>query len=221
MSPRYAVYFAPASGTALARFGTRWFDVAEPWASLEPTYRRRITEAPRRYGFHATLKAPFRLAEGCRPEALRDALAVFARGRAALAAPPLALQRLGGFLALMPRESAPEVSTLAQACVEVFDRFRAEATPEELARRRAGGLTARQDRYLLRWGYPYVAEEFRFHMTLTERLDEAALAAVEAVLAPAVAELESEPLSIDAISLFRQEAPTEPFAPVARVPLDT
>ncbi|MDJ0611741.1 MAG: DUF1045 domain-containing protein [Kiloniellales bacterium] len=216
MTPRYALYFAPEPGKALDRFGARWFDAAERWAPLEPAYRARITEAPRRYGFHATLKAPFRLAEKDCLDDLRDSLAAFASGRARPSAPPLALRRLGGFLALMPRAPAPEVSALAQACVETFDRFRAEATPEELARRRAAGLTTRQDGYLLRWGYPYVAEEFRFHMTLTERLDAQALAAVEAALESAVVQLEAEPLVIDAVTLFRQAGTAEPFEPLAR-----
>ena len=40
----------------------------------------------------------------------------------------------------------------------------------ELERRRKAGLSAAQEKMLLRWGYPYVLDEFRFHLTLTGRL---------------------------------------------------
>ena len=37
------------------------------------------------------------------------------------------------------------------------------------------GLTDRQEALLTQWGYPYVMEEFRFHITLTGALDPAHL----------------------------------------------
>jgi hypothetical protein len=58
--------------------------------------------------------------------------------------------------------------------VESLDRFRRPADAREVERRRAGGLNAKQDAYLLRWGYPYVFDEYRFHITLTGRLDDGA-----------------------------------------------
>ena len=217
---RYAVYFAPAAGTPLAVFGARWLNPGEGGETLlEPALQRRITAPPRRYGFHATLKAPFRLAEGRTPAALRKAVADFAAGRKVPAAPPLALRRLGGFLALVPSAPAPELAALAQACVEAFEPFRAPSSEAELARRRAAGLTPRQEDNLLRWGYPYVAADFRFHMTLTGRLADEELARVEAALAPAVAPLCREPLEIDALALFRQEGPEADFVPLERFAL--
>ena len=217
---RYAIYFAPKAGTPLAAFGARWLHPRDDGETLlDPALQRRITSAPRRYGFHATLKAPFRLADGCAPDALCDALASFAAARTRPAAPPLALRRLSGFLALMPSAEAPEVAALAQACVEAFEPYRAPLTAAELARRRAAGLTPRQDAHLVRWGYPYVAEDFRFHMTLSERLSGDDLARVEAALAPAVAPLCEDPLEIDALALFRLESAEHAFALVERCPL--
>ena len=213
---RYALYFAPDDATALAAFARRWFR-GPPL--LDPAVQDRITATARRYGFHATLKAPFYLAEGQSEESLRETLAAFAASRACPATAPLALRTLDGFLALAPTRPLPEVNALAQACVEHFEGFRAPLDEGDLARRRAPGLTARQEDNLLRWGYPYVAEDFRFHMTLTARLNDDDRAAVEAALAPLTAPLCREPLDLDAVSLFRQDEPEAPFTRIARYPL--
>ena len=61
---------------------------------------------------------------------------------------------------------------MAGACVRDLDEFRAPAGEAELARRRKAGLSARQEALLTQWGYPYVFEEFRFHLTLSGRLPE-------------------------------------------------
>lgn len=221
MSPaRYAIYFAPKPGSPLAGFGDRWLNPRDQGeALLDLAWQRRITATARRYGFHATLKAPFHLAEGRTADELGEALARFAARQGVPAAPPLALRPLSGFLALVPSAPAPEVAALAQACVEAFEPFRAPPAEAELARRRAAGLTPRQEANLLRWGYPYVAEDFRFHMTLTARLVGEELARVEAALVPAVAPLCQDPLVIDALALFRQGSPGEDFVMLDRFPL--
>lgn len=220
MTARYAIYFAPGDGTALASFGARWFDPSDDGCTLiDPALRTRITATARRYGFHATLKAPFPLTEDHSETELRTALARFATSQAAPVAPPLALRDLDGFLALMLAAPAPEVAALAQACVETFEPFRAPLSEAERARRRAARLTARQEANLLRWGYPYVAEDFRFHMTLTERLTTPDLDVVWPALESGVAALCSAPLAFDALSLFRQNDPAAAFTRIARFPL--
>lgn len=220
MSARYAIYYSPRPGSPLAAFGENWFTGHGTGRPLiDPALQGQITATARRYAFHATLKAPFRLAEGCETDDLRAFLAAFAKTQNVPAAPPLALRRLHGFLALMFSGEAPEVSVLAQACVETFEPFRAALTAEDLARRQAARLTSRQEANLLRWGYPFVAEDFRFHMTLTSRLSGAELIAAETALGAAVAPLCDAPLSIDALSLFREENPREGFALVERYPL--
>lgn len=216
MAIRYALYFAPDDATALAAFARRWFQ-GPPL--LDPALQDRITATARRYGFHATLKAPFHLADGQSEESLRQTLAAFAASQACPATAPLALRNLDGFLALVPTRPLPQVKALAQACVENFEGFRAPLDEADLARRRAPGLTARQEENLLRWGYPYVAEDFRFHMTLTARLNDDDRATVEAALAPVTAPLCREALDLDAVSLFRQDEPEVPFTRIARYPL--
>jgi putative phosphonate metabolism protein len=217
---RYAVYFAPEPGSALARFGAAWlgYDVAAGAAVPQPavaaigrTRLHAITAEPRRYGFHATLKPPFFLADGCDPDTLGDTVAALAEGVAAFAAPPLCLSRISGFLALTLSAPCPAMHELADRCVGALDRFRAPPSPAERKRRRRTGLTPRQDVLLARWGYPYVMAEFRFHMTLTARLDAAEGMAVSEALAPLVAPLCRAPLAVDAVSLFHQPGGDAPF----------
>src|SRR5207245_1192733 len=78
---------------------------------------------------------------------------------------------ISGFIAVIPAEPVAELQQLAADCARDFDSFRAPLGAEDRARRRPEKLTERQRDYLDRWGYPYVMEEFRFHMTLTGRLD--------------------------------------------------
>ena len=222
---RYAVYFAPAPGTALALFGAAWLghDVATGAAVAQPATQaigaerlRAITAEPRRYGFHATLKPPFCLADGSSPDALGEAVAALAQGVAAFAAPPLRLSRISGFLALTLSAPCPAMRELADRCVNGLDHFRAPPSPVELARRRRADLSPAQEALLTHWGYPYVMEEFRFHMTLTARLDTAEGAAFGAVLGPLVAPLCQAPLLVDAVSLFHQPSSDAPFRLLCR-----
>ncbi|HTQ34789.1 MAG TPA: DUF1045 domain-containing protein [Stellaceae bacterium] len=228
MSGRYAVYFAPEPGSALARFGTSWlgYDVVtgevmtQPVvAGIDPERLRAITAEPRRYGFHATLKPPFFLAEGVNAAALANAVAELAGGIPAFGAPPFCLSRISGFLALTLSAPCAAMRQLADRCVEALDAFRAPPSATELARRRRANLTPRQDELIARWGYPYVMNEFRFHMTLTARLDPAESDTVSAALAPLVAPFCEAALAVDAISLFHQPRDDAPFRLLRRYAL--
>ncbi len=205
---RYAIFHAPPEGGALADFGARWlgWDPARGRRRAHPPSPdpavavSEVTRTPRRYGFHATLKPPFRTAA---PRAELDAaVAALAARTAPFDAPPLALRRLGRFLALVPSAPCARLDALAHACVSGLDAFRAPASEEELARRRAAGLTPRQEEMLRRWGYPYAGEEFRFHMTLTGSLDPDEAEAVERVLAAMTAPLTAAPTPVRDICLF-------------------
>jgi len=107
----------------------------------------------------------------------------------------------------------------AADCVSVFDGFRAPMTPEDRARRNPSKLTSRQCDYLDRWGYPYVMEEFRFHMTLTGRLDAARREPILAMLQDRFADLRIEHLAIDRIVLFKQDNDAVRFRTVGQWPL--
>lgn len=170
---RFAIYFVPPKG-ALAGFGARWlgWDLLAGATVAQPDVPglAAITRRPRKYGFHGTLKAPFRLADGRDPEGLRAAIGVMAARCAPTRCDGLDLSRIGRFLALTPVGETGGIKRVAATCVRDLDGWRAPLDAAELARRRRARLSARQDESLTRWGYPYVMEDFRFHMTLTGRL---------------------------------------------------
>jgi hypothetical protein len=158
----------------LAAFGASWlgWDVAtgKHVTQFDLAGLPEITETPRKYGFHGTLKPPFRLAEGQTAHALEGAVAEMAASLAPGKCDRLEVATLGRFLALTPQGDVGSLRRVAETCVRAVDPFRAPATQAELARRRQARLSARQDALLVQWGYPHVMEEFRFHMTLSGRL---------------------------------------------------
>ena len=226
---RYALCFAPRPASGWGRFGARWLGrdaatgerVEQPAiAGLPPDAFHALTAEPRKHGFHGTLKAPFALREGATRTALADALVRFCRARRPIPLPPFEVRRLDDFLALVPATRASHVNELAADCVREFEAFRAPLAAAELdRRRRKGGLSPRQDRYLEEWGYPYVFAEYRFHLTLTGSLEEAPPQQVTALVAAAreaLAALPAAPLRVDGVCLFEQPEPAAPFRLVRR-----
>ncbi len=228
MSERVAIYFTPAAGTQLSAFGAGWLgrdvgctrDVSRRHVDgVDPACQEIITRSPRRYGFHGTLKAPFTLADDHSLDDLHQAMTNFVAGRPAVTLSGLELSDLYGFIALIPSQPVPDLNALASACVDGFERYRAPLSQADLERRRQACLTPRQDDLLVRWGYPYVMEEFHFHMTLTENLEPAVRGGVIKALLPVVEPLCRSPLQIDAISLLTQADRASPFVLVDRFPL--
>jgi putative phosphonate metabolism protein len=227
VSARYAIYFAPAADSALARFGAGWLgrdnetDTSIPqWsvAGIPSSRLQEITATARHYGFHATLKPPFALAPGATSERLDADLAAFAKKQKSITRLALKIGSLDGFLVLLLAEESLEVRNLAAACVREFDAFRAPPTIEELERRRRVPLTDLEDALLQRWGYPYVMEAFRFHMTLTCRLDDTERSPIESTLHTRFATNATGDVAIDAISLFHQETRDSAFRLLRRYP---
>ena len=220
MNGRFAVYYAPAATSELARFAVSWLQEEVGCVpGIPEDLHRDIVRTPNAYGFHATLKAPFALAPGTTADTLASALAALAAGFTAFRAPPLGLASVDGFLALVLREPCPAMSDLAKACVTELDHFRAPLTDRERERRRSRGLTARQDALLEHWGYPFVLDEFRFHMTLTRRLDEGLRARIAGLLEHRMAGLIGQDWCVDTISLFHQASREDPFTMKVHCPL--
>lgn len=207
---RYAVYYTPPPGR-FADFGASWlgWDLAAGQPVVQPVLPGldlpALTAEPRKYGFHATLKAPFRLAAGCQLGDLRDALAELASGLAPVILSGLRLARLGSFLALVPNENILPLRNLAEKLVIQLDPLRAALTEAEISRRRPEILTARQRAYLDRWGYPYVKDEFQFHMTLSGALQPRVLDRFEQVLRPLL-EVVPNPVEIATVTLVGEAA---------------
>jgi hypothetical protein len=228
---RYAIYFVPAAETAFFRFGSAvlGYDCytgasveRPPSLDADSDLWGRLTAEPRRYGFHATLKAPFHLSPSCTEAQLVSALHSFAGlGHAVLSLTP-AIRMLSGFAAIVPETASSAIEELAARCTTIFDAFRAPMSAQERARRVASGLSQSQIENLDRWGYPYLFSDFRFHMTLTSKVDldrrDHVLAALQKALNRAC---KGRALPIERISLVRQDDAASSFRVIEQATLKT
>jgi putative phosphonate metabolism protein len=226
---RFAVYYAPSRESAWWRAGSAWLGRdAQSGERCEPPQPpgltralTELTEAPRRYGWHGTLVAPFRLADGVTQDDVLAATRAWALTQRAFELPVQAAT-LGDFIALRPADPNGEASirAVASSALRSLGALRARASSADLARRLAAPLSERQRALLIEWGYPYVFDEFRFHMTLSNSLDDAAeRAALVAWWRQRTPML--GPLSVDHAALFVEPAPGEPFVLWQRVPFQT
>lgn len=167
-----------------------------------------LTDTPRKYGAHGTIKPPFPLAESHSVAELDAAMGAFCASVEPVMLDGLKVARLGGFLALVPKGGDTNaLSLLAAAAVSGLDDFRAPQSQAQIDRHRAaGGLTNRQDELLERWGgYPYVMDEFRFHITLTGKMDEANGEALRKVLKKRIKPLLTKPFMIESLCLVGED----------------
>lgn len=217
--PRYAIYYAPAPCSVLDRFGAallgydayQGIDVPFPsWTEL-PADWRELTQDPRKYGFHATLKPPMTLTPAKSEAELISACESFASTPRVIPVIMPAIDSISGFIAVVPATASADLERLAADCVREFDPFRAPLGEVDRARRNPSKLSPRQRDYLDQWGYPYIFEEFRFHMTLTGRLEAGRQVALLAMLRHRFREGDVDDLSIDRIALFRQDQPDRRF----------
>lgn len=217
MFTRYAVYYTPAG--ALASKGACWlgWDVAAGSTVAHPDSvgldLAEITQTPRKYGFHGTIKPPFALAEGAEPEALRMAFATLCDSLHPVEVDALGVSRLGRFLALTPRGDASDLAALAAKAVRDLDSFRAPPSEAELEKRRKGGLSPAQEENLRNWGYPYVMDQFRFHLTLSGRMKD--LGPVAEAAETYFADALTAPYRFDALALVG-ERPDGMFETIER-----
>lgn len=243
---RFAVYYVPPAGSCWWHEGSRWLGrdaitnraLNAPQVAGLSSALSAVTVDARRYGLHGTLKAPMRLAAGAKLEDL-SAIAAQVAARHTAFDLPLTIDvvdtdngKRPGFVALRPKtnvagvpgavsaagaSAAKQIDALAFDCVEAFDGLRAPPTDAELARRLAQPLTTRQRELLTHWGYPFVFDEFRFHITLTDRVNAADAAAITDWWKPRVQALGA--MRVDALALFVQPTPGAPFVLAERFAL--
>jgi putative phosphonate metabolism protein len=212
--PRYAIYFVPAPGSDLERFGADLLGY-DAFSGTDLSFPDRITQAvpdwrdltkdPRKYGFHATLKAPFALVPGSSEADLIAACKTFAGTARPIPVITPVVEAISGFIAVVPVHDSVELNRLAADCVRDFYQFRAPLSAEDRARRNPSALTAAQIDHLDRWGYPYVMDDFRFHMTLTGRIPAERRDQLVALLRTRFAALDLRALAVDRIAVFRQD----------------
>ncbi|MBT3141664.1 phosphonate metabolism protein [Phaeobacter gallaeciensis] len=221
---RYALYFAPPTGADWTKFGASWLgwdmetgtQVAHPLLDDLPV--AEITDTPRKYGLHGTMKPPFRLAKGQTVEDLKQGCSDLAASTAPVHLQGLELAQLGKFLALRPIGEIALLSDLAAECVRALDRFRAPAPQAELEKRRAKGLSPAQEANLVQWGYPYVMENFKFHITLTSRLEKSLLPHVLTTLDTYLTPVLPIPFEVNDLALMGEDAEGR-FHLIQRYPL--
>ncbi len=225
---RFAIYFVPPPDDRLGRIATRWLG-RDPHTgrNLAPAPVGRLsaadvafhTAAARRYGFHATMKAPFRLADGVTEAQLADAFRAFCADEDGFVVPRLKIDRIGRFFALVPARPSLEIDAIAGKTVMAFDRFRAPLSEAEKTRRQPDRLSVAQLRNLYRWGYPHVLDTFRFHMTLTGQVPDQERPAVADALAEWFAPVIDQPMQFGSLSLMIETEPGAPFLVREHCPL--
>ncbi|MGV6804729.1 MAG: DUF1045 domain-containing protein [Ruegeria sp.] len=221
---RYGIYFVPPPNEAWVKFATAWlgWDIETGSSEEQPVIDgldiAAATKEPRKYGLHATLKPPFRMRSGQSLSALRLACAQVAASHAPTSLQGMEVTRLGRFLALRPIGSTSQLNAIAAACVRDLDHFRAPLAKAERERRRLHDLTMEQDANLTNWGYPYVLDSFRFHITLSGKLDKKTLAKVQTSLTERITPLLPTPFHIRELALVG-EAEDGRFHMIHRYPL--
>lgn len=226
---RYAIYFAPPDQSALWRFGSAVLgydaatgaDVAHfPLPGIAAAEWPALSAEPRLYGFHATLKAPFRLAPGMSAADLLDAVEDMALRQPPVIIEGLAVTTIGSFVALTPIGDTQELNALALRATSELDVLRAPLTEAEMEKRLRPPLSERQRSHLERFGYPYVGDDFRFHMTLSGSLPADRVRPVADAIGAAYAEaVPTGPVDIDALTVFEQPEPGARFRITERIPL--
>ncbi|CAN7417398.1 DUF1045 domain-containing protein [Rhizobium sp. LjRoot98] len=225
---RYAFYISPDENAPLTAAAERWLG-ANPFTSeiheLKPAgdfsaaELTALTADPRRYGFHGTLKAPFLLAPGKTEAQLLEDFQAFSEKCPPFDIPEMMLGQLGPFFALVPAADCPELQALADETVRYFSPFRAPLSDADIARRKPETLGSVMRSNLLEWGYPYVFESFRFHMTLTGAVPVERQGAMRALLEEAFAPFIGKPLAVTTLALFTEPERGAPFTVHSLLPL--
>lgn len=226
--PRYAIYHVPAADAALYRFGAALigYDAFSPKDLDHPPQAlaafadwHELTADPRKYGFHATLKAPFLLKDGASEADLVATFDRFAETPREIPVIAPVVRAIGSFIAVIPDAAVAALTKLADDCVTAFESHRAPLTAHDRQRRLKSPLTPRQIEHLDRWGYPYVFEEFRFHMTLTGSLPAARRGVVLPFLQGEFAKLGLAEFAVGHVALLRQAAGDARFVMVRHAAL--
>jgi len=217
---RHAIYFTPSASHPLTLQASRWLgrdaftgaQITTPKpGAISQSLQLHYTRLPRRYGFHATIVAPFSLVPNIAQEGLEAALATFCDEHQPIELPHMEIREIGAFFALVPGTQPAELDALASDAVTFFHYLRQPLEPAELERRQSAGLSERQNELLLRWGYPYVKDEFRFHMTLTGEVPAEDKPAMRMALEEHFRDFLGKPLVFDRLAIFEEKTRGGPF----------
>ena len=212
---RYAIYYCPRAGTTLATFGQAWLSPHARIASIAPQRLDELLHDARRYSWHATIRAPFSLAAGYTFDDLRRAVVSIAHTMHAFDL-PLRLDSLAGFLALRPESASGRIDALAATCLHALHPLCAPLE-EGARRRRAHGLDMVERDLLHRYGYPYVLDRYRFHMTLAAQASPPEERAMRVAISGYG--MDTAVARIDALAICREPFPGADFEALEQIPL--
>lgn len=225
---RYALYFTPPADDPLTQTAARWLGrdafsgetiTREKLDYLGEEEQDALLYDARRYGFHATLKAPFELAEGKTEEELLAAFSAFCATHRAFYIPNVIVSQIGPFFAIVPDRIYPQLQDFAADIVRDFDPFRAPLSDADIARRKPERLSESQRANLMQWGYHHVMDDFRFHMTLTGPATPELAPLLQNTLDQRFAAFVDRPLAIGGLGLFVEESRGAPFTAKTWLPL--
>jgi len=226
---RYAVYFVPNVEQHWWAHASQWLGrcaVSQQFNAqpliIEVSAKRfaELTEHPRRYGFHATMRAPFVLASEYQLADLVDGVFALCQHMRPFLLPRLRVTLMDEFLALVPERDVAQLAWLEEQCVTALNRYAQPLAPEELSRRRSAGLSSHEDALLVQWGYPYVLDRFRFHFSLTGSLAKASSQEVSALTQAAHQHFDHLPLcGFESLAIFAEPTRGADFVLLEQCPL--
>ena len=179
---RVAIYFLPKKNSSLENFGKNLLgrDINKK-KKISLTRRQKYfinrgftyfdelkdyCEQPAKYGFHATLKAPFRLKRNVKTKNFYDVISHIAAQHSRFKIKGLKIVYSKKFTLITSRKPNKLLINLENDLVKHLDTFRAELNKTEIKKRIPDSLTFKQNKYLKEWGYPFVLDQYKFHMTL-------------------------------------------------------
>ncbi len=207
---RYAIYYVPPESDHLTKFAASWFGW-DVYQGIRVNYSelsnlnydiKEITKKPCKYGLHGTLKAPFSLAKDRTIDELRLSLSRLSSSIKKFEIPFISLRKISGFIAIVPTTQNKKLNFLAKKCLQELDCFREVESLEILNKRRSVELSSSMKQNLLKWGYPYVLNDFQFHLTMTSKLAPKVSENVFSVLSSELSSVLNSPLVISKICLF-------------------
>ncbi len=212
---RYAIYYAPSENSELDLFGKcllGW----DPYKGVEttksdlsklPSFKKfsSLVLTPKQYGFHGTIKAPFKLKNEYTYNDLENKVREISKQIHSFYFDQLIIKKLGNFIGLIPTNNL-KVNAVSNKFVEELDYLRDELSESEIKKRKPHKLTSNQKQMLFKWGYPYVFDEFKFHLTLTSKLNVVEIDDVLRSLQNILKQVNLNKISFNNICIFGQKS---------------
>ncbi|MFE3279975.1 DUF1045 domain-containing protein [Nocardia sp. NPDC059239] len=215
---RYVIYALPGADHPGPTPARRLREVVTDWFARDDM--REVTIDARRYGYHATVKAPFHLADGVTEADLHTLTSAVVARHHPVTIPSLKPAVISGFRVLTPTGNQEDINHLAAEVVRRIDTFRAPLTPDEYTRRRPDQLTPGQRELLDEYGYPYVLDEYRFHITLTDTLPPRRETEIDQQIAAHFSPVIGVDVLLTALAICVEPTPGGPFELLSLHPLN-